>query len=64
MIKLWARGDGETDISTCTLTLKAHEKAVTAGCWLGTACVATGSDDHSIVLWDIVKRSGNRYRYN
>lgn len=62
VIKLWVCADEEqTDIFTCSLTLKAHEKAVSAGCWMGTNLLATGSDDNTIVLWTVVRRSGSRY---
>lgn len=64
MIKLWVGKEEEAlNKRICSLTMKAHEKAVTAGCWLGAMTLVTGSEDSSIMLWDVVKRSGNTYRY-
>ena len=62
MTKLWMSTNvGSSQKCECTFTMKAHEKAVTAGCWLPDRVVVTGSEDSSIVLWELVKRS-NVYR--
>ena len=63
MIKLWFQStEGSSQKCECTFTMKAHEKAVTAGCWLMPGpMVVTGSEDSTIVLWEVVKRA-NTYR--
>ena len=73
VIKLWAPADttdskGKDEAPmTCVFTMKAHQKAVTCGCWSGTAVIATGSDDQTIAFWYVhqkpaVEKSGIIYR--
>ena len=73
MIKLWAPADTtdskgkEEAPMTCVFTMKAHQKAVTCGCWSGTAVIATGSDDQTIAFWYVhqkpaIQKAGMIYR--
>ena len=73
VIKLWAPVDTtdskgrEEAPMTCVFTMKAHQKAVTCGCWSGTTVIATGSDDQTIVFWYVhqkpaIQKSGMIYR--
>ena len=66
VIKIWTDGDYNNTKAqrtmSCVFTMKAHQKAVTCGCWHGTNLIATGSDDKTIVLWYVVQKPGNLYR--
>ena len=52
---------------TCVFMMKAHQKAVTWGCWSGTAVIATGTDDQTITFWYVhqkpaIQKAGDIYR--